>query len=247
MNEPTKEPSPQEIVDLAEGCVRFVERALGVKLDYEPETLPLLDHYIDLTRKAAGEKPEAIEVVALSAGAYFGEVVRRRFPCWWRIDKGLSVARIEFGDMFLSFSPMDTILIALRLKPAAPAPANGASHDPAALAALPAGTNGALDTRTEESEEDDDEEEEEVEVVEEEPEVAGYEDVAQFDLAGFELDEADQPVVAARLAELPPVRVEEYYAPSTRLEVLDITVDCVRAKRLGEGDPELALEPEDYD
>jgi hypothetical protein len=71
--------------------------------------------------------------------------------------------------------------------------------------------------------------------------------VPSFDLASFELDEADREAVLARLGELPEVPVEEYYAPSTRLEVLDIVVDAVRAKHLAAAEPELALEPEDYD
>ena len=67
------------------------------------------------------------------------------------------------------------------------------------------------------------------------------------DAAAFELDDADRPDVEARLAELPAVTREEYYAPSTRVEVLDIAVDAIRSRRLAQGDPELSLEPPDYD
>ena len=67
------------------------------------------------------------------------------------------------------------------------------------------------------------------------------------DAASFELDDADRPDVEARLAELPAVPRDEYYAPSTRLEVLDIAVEAIRSRRIALGDPELALEPADYD
>ena len=80
------EPAPDRVRDLAEACVRFVERAVGVKLDYEPETLSILDHYLGGARPAAGERPAAGVLVAHAAGAYFGEVVRRRYPSWWRLD-----------------------------------------------------------------------------------------------------------------------------------------------------------------
>ena len=184
--------APSAITDLAEACVRFVERALGVRLDYSPETLPLLDHYIDAARTAARDKPEPIEVVVESAGAYLGEVVRRRYASWWRLEPDVAGAKLQFHDLFLSFSPMDMIRDAV---------------------SIPADVSTGI----------------------------------SFDLASFELDEADREAVRARLAELPDVPVEEYYAPSTRVEILDIVIDAVRSRRLSESDPELALEPEDYD
>jgi hypothetical protein len=189
-------PSPTEIVELADACVRFVERATGVKLDFTLETLPVLDHYLRDAGRAASDKAEAQDVVALSAGAYFGELVRRRYPCWWRAEHGTSDARIEFGTLFLSFSPMDMMRDAMR--------------------------SSVTDPRTDEV-------------------------ASPVEYGGFELDPTDQEVVEARLAELPAATPEEFYAPSTRLEVLDIAVDAIRAKRLQERDPELSLEPADYD
>ncbi|MFO0615066.1 MAG: hypothetical protein U0414_20920 [Polyangiaceae bacterium] len=187
-------PSPQEIVELADACVRFVERVTNVRLDFAPETLPVLDHYLRDAARASTDREEARDVVVLAAGAYFGELVRRRYPCWWRLDQGVGAARIEFATMFLAFSPMDMVRETLR---------------------------AAAKTSSEE-------------------------EIAR-DGFGFELDEEDQALVEARLAELPAATTEEFHAPSTRLEVLDITVDAIRSKRLAEQDPELALEPADYD
>src|SRR6188768_3178203 len=84
--EASLEATPDRVRDLAEGCVRFVERALGVRLDYAPDTLSILDHYLEEGRKSAAERPEAAALLAHAAGAYFGEVVRRRYPSWWRLD-----------------------------------------------------------------------------------------------------------------------------------------------------------------
>src|SRR5687767_15165113 len=39
--------APPAIQDLADACIRYVERAVGVRLDYTLETLPLLDHYLE--------------------------------------------------------------------------------------------------------------------------------------------------------------------------------------------------------
>jgi hypothetical protein len=182
------EPPPAQIGDLAEACVRFVERALGVKLDYEPETLPLLDHYVEQGRQAAASRPEAGVVVAQAAGAYFGEVVRRRYPSWWRAaGEDPAAWRIELSPVFLSFSPVELI-----------------------AAGLHRGEEGAPDE-------------------------------------GLEMEEADREAVAARLADLPEVPEEEFFAPSTRLEVIDIAVDAIRARRMAAGEPEVALRPEDYE
>lgn len=182
------EPPPERVRDLAEACVRFVERALGVKLDYQPETLPVLDHYLQGARGAAAERPPAGALVAHAAGAYLGEVVRRRHPSWWRLDGDDPGAwRIELEPVFLSFSPVQLVADALFREGEAEASER------------------------------------------------------------LELEEEDQRAVAARLAELPQVDEDEFYAPSTRLEVIDIAVEAIRARRMGEGEGEAALGPEDYE
>jgi hypothetical protein len=182
------EPPPPQVRDLAEACVRFVQRALGVALDYEAETLPLLDHYVEQGRQAAGARPETAALVAHAAGAYFGEVLRRRYPSWWRAEGDDPAAwRVELGPVYLSFSPVAMIADALLR-----------------------GEEGAPEE-------------------------------------GLEMEEADREAVAARLAELPGVGEDEFFAPSTRLEVIDIAVDAIRARRMAAGEPDAALRPEDYE
>jgi hypothetical protein len=178
--------------------VRFVERALGVRLDYTPETLPILDHYLEQARTAQQERPETLAVVAHTCGAYFGEVVRRRYASWWRMDgSDPSGWQIELEAVFLSFSPVDLISSALLRGE----PSGGAPSD-------------ADDTSS----------------------------------VGLTLDEEDRRAVSARLAELPPVSDEEFYAPSTRLEVIDIAVEAIRARRMAQGEEvDDKLTPEDYE
>jgi hypothetical protein len=190
------EAPPDRVSELADACVRFVERAVGVKLDYTLETLPIVDHYLAQAREnlaSAAAKPEAGALVAHAAGVYFGEVVRRRHPSWWRLrgdDPG--AWRVELEPVYLSFSPVELVTDALARQ-----------------------------------EEEDDE-------------------AKAF--ARLELQEEDRAVVAARLANLPPVDEDTYHAPSTWLEVIDIAVDAIRARRLGEGEEaDAALQPRDYD
>jgi hypothetical protein len=97
---------PTVVAELAEACVRFVERATGVLLDYTPDTLSLLDHYTTAAAVEAKGKPEALDLVARAAAAYFGEVVRRRYDAWWW-SPGDDIAgyEVRFGPIYLSLSP----------------------------------------------------------------------------------------------------------------------------------------------
>lgn len=60
----------------------YVERSLGLTLTYDSETLPVLDHYL---RGVPRDQPEIVELVVATAGAYFGEVVRRLVGGRWEL------------------------------------------------------------------------------------------------------------------------------------------------------------------
>jgi hypothetical protein len=104
---------PGVIADLAASCVRFVQRTVGIELDYTPETLPLLDHYL---REAHGvSRDEVLSLVVPAAGAYFGEVVRRHLGHseWHLSGEDYGAARLEFRRWFLSFNPIGIALEAV--------------------------------------------------------------------------------------------------------------------------------------
>lgn len=108
-----KDEVPETIRALAEGCVRFVKNALGIELDGTPETLPILDHYLERAREEdAKERDQVLGLVSTSAGAYFGEVIRRCFPRarWHLGDVGDPTSwRIEFEHVFLAFNPVGMV------------------------------------------------------------------------------------------------------------------------------------------
>jgi hypothetical protein len=81
------DPPPGSVHELAERTVEYVRRALELTLDYTPETLPVLDHYLSTVPR---DQPETLRLVATTAGAYFGEVVRRTLGGVWedREDSG---------------------------------------------------------------------------------------------------------------------------------------------------------------
>lgn len=79
------EPPPDEIAELVGMCVEAVARATSVGLDFTPDTLPILDHYVALAGGSARERPELLPLLSRSVGAYFGELLRRELSGFWRI------------------------------------------------------------------------------------------------------------------------------------------------------------------
>jgi hypothetical protein len=78
-------PAPGAIHELAERTVDFVRHAIrgkrgGIVLDYRPDTLPVLDHYL---RGVPKEQPATVALITAAAGAYFGEVARRTLGGEW--------------------------------------------------------------------------------------------------------------------------------------------------------------------
>lgn len=73
-------PPPGAVFELAEQTVAYVRTAVGLVLDYTSDTLPLLDHYLGGVPR---DQPATVELVAATAGAYFGEVVRKAIGGTW--------------------------------------------------------------------------------------------------------------------------------------------------------------------
>jgi hypothetical protein len=71
---------PAQVREYADQVVEYVRRALGVTLEFNSDTLPLLDHYL---RTVAESAPETMKLVIVTAGAYFGETVRRHLGGRW--------------------------------------------------------------------------------------------------------------------------------------------------------------------
>ncbi|HEY1552782.1 MAG TPA: hypothetical protein VGG28_33365 [Kofleriaceae bacterium] len=108
------EPVPARVREYAEQAVAYVKRALGVTLEYDSNTLPLLDHYLRSVGDAEGA---AIKLVIATAGAYFGEVVRRSLGGRWELQPsgdaepraGVSIGDADWRVVLptgLNFSPV---------------------------------------------------------------------------------------------------------------------------------------------
>ena len=99
-------PAPDVVSDLASSCVRFVDKALGLELDYTQETLPVLDHYLGAAEDIS---EEILGLLAPACGAYFGEVVRRHLQeGTWHLpeDDDWSELILELPSASIRFNPM---------------------------------------------------------------------------------------------------------------------------------------------
>ncbi|HUJ59185.1 MAG TPA: hypothetical protein VLX92_11855 [Kofleriaceae bacterium] len=104
-----QDPVPARVREYADQTVAYVRTALGVTLEYDSDTLPLLDHYL---RSVPGEQAATVELVIATSGAYFGEVVRRRLGGRWEAtgDDGEWRMVLPTG---LSFSPTGFVASAI--------------------------------------------------------------------------------------------------------------------------------------
>lgn len=138
--EPALGEVPILILERAESCRSYVKQAIGVELDYEPETLPILDEYLGRAGTTAGARPDAARLVALTAGAYFGEVVRRRLDGFWR-ETGDGDADLELcaRHALLAMNPVGMVFEAM---------ARSVEHDgPSAELVLAPGDRRAVEER----------------------------------------------------------------------------------------------------
>ena len=180
-------PPPAQVAELAAACARFVATRYGAALDFAPDTLSFVDHWLREARVDLVERPEAAEVVQASAGAYLGEVIRGAFGGHWVAEGHHSEWRLELERVYCAFNPIGMAREALLLEPA-----------------------------------------------------EGWH-------AHFELDPGEREAIDARLAALPQVDDEEFYAPTTRFDVVSIVFEALRDGMRARGLADVRFTPDDYE
>ncbi len=100
---------PARVREYADQAVAYVRRALGVTLEYDSDTLPLLDHYL---RTVPDEQAATVQLVIATSGAYFGEVVRRRLGGRWETTGEEEDWRVVLPTG-LNFSPVGFVASAI--------------------------------------------------------------------------------------------------------------------------------------
>lgn len=97
------------VKDLTVACVTSVKNATGIVLDMTQDTLPVLDHYVELLESP---RDETVSLLAPLSGAYFGELLRRQFEDGhWIIDADDYMGwRLKFERCSLTFNPIGIAL-----------------------------------------------------------------------------------------------------------------------------------------
>lgn len=98
-----------KVTELAAETVRYLRAAVGVEVTYDSDTLPILDHYL---RTLPRDNTALVTLVIASAGAYFGEVVRRTIGGRWALHDdgdGDPAGWRLFLPTGLSFSPAGVV------------------------------------------------------------------------------------------------------------------------------------------
>jgi hypothetical protein len=103
------DPAPPRVREYADQAVAYVQRALSIRLEYDSNTLPVLDHYL---RSVPDDQPAALKLVIVTSGAYFGEVVRNMLGGRWELGTQESEWRMVLPTG-LHFSPAGVVAAAI--------------------------------------------------------------------------------------------------------------------------------------
>lgn len=96
-----------ELRELSASCEQHVRDAVGLELDGKIETLPILDHYVRLSRDAIRERPELLPLLARTVGAYFGQVVADHFGGFWALPSNdVDTWHVCLRGVYLAFNPI---------------------------------------------------------------------------------------------------------------------------------------------
>jgi hypothetical protein len=96
-----------EVRELSASCEQHVRDAVGLELDGTIETLPILDHYVRLSRDAVRERPELLPLLARTVGAYFGQVVADHFNGFWSLTSpDVNGWYVCLRSVYLAFNPI---------------------------------------------------------------------------------------------------------------------------------------------
>lgn len=96
--------------EFAARTVAYVQCAVGIELEFDSDTLPVLDHYLGTV--PCGD-PNAVVLIATTAGAYFGEVVRGALGGRWDLTAGQPDLWRVVLPTGLSFNPAGVVAEAI--------------------------------------------------------------------------------------------------------------------------------------
>jgi hypothetical protein len=217
--------------DLERRLQEAVRRSLRFDLDGSLTSLAVVDHYLAQARDETREP--ILSLLAASAGAYFGELVRRHIGGLWLGDgSDPRHLRLLLTPAFVYFSPADLAFTAIL--GAEPGP-----DDPRVPSGLPLDSGFHLDTgtalphrkRTVDPDDPPPDPDESLPDPTRQPHDDGSDDATW---------------IAARLAELAPVPEDQFYSLTGRYETLELILEMLAARRDAAGFEPYTYSVEDF-
>lgn len=201
---------------LADSFREQVRRSLGVELSDESVALAFADHQLSAVRDE--DREPIVSLVAASAGAWFGELVRKEIGGTWIGDgEDPRKLRLLLEPAFVHFSPVDLAYEAVFL-------GDVSDDDPRAPAGAVVDGAFSLDPRPN-------------------PRGPAHPAEASPDLHDPTPDAA---WIEARLSELAPVERETYYSLTGRFETLTLILQMLAHRRVSEDKSPRSFEISDY-
>lgn len=112
---------PETIRDLLRSCQEYIKRAVGTEADGTQETLPLVDHYVGITRSTLEERPQLLPLVTRALAAYVGELIRGTIGGFWHVpSEDAHEWLVCLSPVYMALSPMGIVYDAIY---------SGTSHD----------------------------------------------------------------------------------------------------------------------
>jgi hypothetical protein len=104
---------PEELEPFLRSARDYVRRAVGMELDGSETSLAFLDHYLEKVWQDDPMKRDVLDLAAASLGAYFGEVLRKKFGGRWTLGADPAAWVLELGVGALRLHPVGMAAAAL--------------------------------------------------------------------------------------------------------------------------------------
>ena len=228
------------VSDLEHNLRDAVQRSMRFNLDGSVASLAIVDHYLAQARDE--QRAPILALLAASAGAYFGELVRNHLGAQWIGDASdPRHLRLLLTPEFAYFSPADIAFAAILGEDPDP-------DDPRSPPGLPLDT--AIHLRSTAGPLPNPRRRDDPEDPPPDPPEDGDTTTAPSatEPTGAPADDNtdDASWIAARLGELSPVSADEFYSLTTRYETLELILQMLASRRAQAGYEPYTYTIDDY-
>lgn len=213
------------VSDLEHNFIDAVQRSMRFRLDGSVASLAIVDHYLEQARDET--RAPILALLAASAGAYFGELVRNHLGALWIGDASdPRHLRLLLTPEFAYLSPADlafTAILGDEPEPDDPRTPPGLPLD-TAIHLRSTATPPPNPRRTDDPADPPPDPPEDGAITTAPPPILPPDDHSD-----------DASWIAARLGELSPVAADQFYSLTTRFETLELILQMLASRRAEAG------------